>query len=88
MKIEKRFISMFGMLIFCGFSSYNLFWGWLIIPNMEKNTDIIQSFVCAILMSVIYPGIIFFQFLYIRKLLSSREKIDGEPEGARNEGQR
>ena len=78
MKIEKRFISMFGMLIFCGFSSY----------NMEKNTDIIQSFVCAILMSVIYPGIIFFQFLYIRKLLSSIEKIDGEPEGARNEGQR
>lgn len=55
---------------------------------MEKNTDIIQSFVCAILMSVIYPGIIFFQFLYIRKLLSSIEKIDGEPEGARNEGQR
>lgn len=68
MKIIKRVVRILGIIVFCGLSAYDLFWGILSVPNISTQTDAMKWLLCAIVIALMYPGIIMVQYFTIRKL--------------------
>lgn len=64
MKIIKRVVWILGIIVFCGLSAYDLFWGILSVPNISTQTDVMKWL--FIVIAVMYPGII--MVFTIRKL--------------------